>query len=195
MTKQKYSIPVRLNERLELLVETLASSGDGICRYQGYTIFVPTAIPGDRLTGEIIKTTPRFGIARILKTLKSSPDRVSPPCHVFPICGGCKLQDLPYKKQLQFKKDVVRDSLERLGKLELNFPIRLLPADTPYFYRNKGSFAIQKIAGKNSIGFYQQRSHDVVDSDRCDTVFPEINTTKEIVRRHLGSVDNNNTIL
>ena len=59
MAKPKHKIPVKINERLELQIDSLASSGDGICHYSGYTVFVPSAVPGDRFLGEIIKITPK----------------------------------------------------------------------------------------------------------------------------------------
>ena len=96
MAKQKHIIPVRNGEKLELTVDSQGSSGDGICRYEGYTIFVPGGLPGDQVFAEVIKTTPRFGVTRVIERRVASPDRVEPPCPVFAQCGGCKLQDLKY---------------------------------------------------------------------------------------------------
>ena len=66
MPKEKQTIPVNLGDQLELKVETLASSGDGLCRHEGYTLFLPTGLPGDVVKCEIVKTTPRFGVARAI---------------------------------------------------------------------------------------------------------------------------------
>ncbi|MFQ5671864.1 MAG: 23S rRNA (uracil(1939)-C(5))-methyltransferase RlmD [Nitrospinales bacterium] len=182
MAKQKLDIPVRRGERLELTVETLASSGDGISRYQGYTLFLPTAVSGDCVVGEVIKTTPRFGVIRIVETTSRSADRVDPPCPVFPQCGGCKLQNLPYEKQIAFKQQVVADDLLRIGKLQWPEPIQAIPAVEPYHYRNKASFAVQKRSGRLQIGFFRQGTHDVEDSSQCETLAEPINRVKEIIR-------------
>jgi len=103
MAKQKHIIPVRPSDKLELTVESQGSSGDGICKHKGYTLFVPGGIPGDLVFAEVIKITPRFGVTRIIEQRSPSPDRIKAPCPVFTKCGGCKLQDLKYDKQMEFK--------------------------------------------------------------------------------------------
>jgi len=65
MAKLKLNIPVKKGDRLELDVETLASSGDGLCRYEGYTLFTPGGLPGDKIVGKVVKTTPRFGVMKM----------------------------------------------------------------------------------------------------------------------------------
>ena len=158
MAKLKLNIPVKRGDRLELDVETLASSGDGLCRHEGYTLFTPGGLPGDRVLGKIIKTTPRFGVVDVLKRIELSKDRVDPPCPVFFKCGGCKFQYLNYEKQLQFKVQVVKDSLQRIAHIEIPENIEIIPADTGYQYRNKGSFAVQGKGGKPQIGFYAEKA-------------------------------------
>jgi 23S rRNA (uracil1939-C5)-methyltransferase len=185
MAKTKLNIPVKRGDRLELDVETLASSGDGLCRHEGYTLFTPGGLPGDKVLGKVIKITPRFGVVDVLKRIELSKDRVDPPCPVFFKCGGCKFQDLDYEKQLQFKVQVVKDSLQRIAQLETPDDIETIPADPGYQYRNKGSFAIQGKGGKPAIGFYAEGSHKIADSPTCDILLPAINDAKEWIRQLL----------
>ena len=185
MAKLKLNIPVKKGDRLELDVETLASSGDGLCRYEGYTLFTPGGLPGDRVLGKITKTTPRFGVMKVFKVIEFSKDRVDPPCPVFFNCGGCKFQDLAYEKQLPFKIQIIKDSLKRIAHIEPPENIEIIPADSQYQYRNKGSFAVQGNTGKPLIGFYAEGSHDVADSATCDILLPAINDTKEWLRQLL----------
>jgi len=182
MAKRKLNIPVKRGDRLELDVETLASSGDGLCRHEGYTLFTPGGIPGDRVRGKVIKTTPRFGVVDVFERMQLSKDRVDPPCPVFFKCGGCKFQDLNYEKQLEFKIQVVRDSLSRIGGIELPEKIEALAAERQYHYRNKGSFAVQGKTSDPQIGFYSEGSHDVADSPVCDILLEPINKAKEWLR-------------
>ena len=182
MPKEKYTIPVKPGDQLELAIETLASSGDGLCRHEGYTLFIPTGLPGDVARCEIVKTTPRFGVVQVLGFSEKSKDRADPPCRVFPECGGCKLQHLEYEKQLAFKAQSVTDALERIGKIDLAVPIESVPAERNLHYRNKGSFALSHRRGKPHIGFYKQGTHEVVDSTTCDTLLEPINAIKEWVR-------------
>ena len=185
MAKLKLNIPVKRGDRLELDVETLASSGDGLCRHEGYTLFTPGGVPGDKVLGKVIKITPRFGVVDVLKRIELSKDRIDPPCPVFFKCGGWKFQDLNYEKQLQFKVQVVKDSLQRIAGLDTPENIKTIPADSGYEYRNKGSFAIQGKGGKPAIGFYAEGSHNIADSTTCDILLPAINDTKEWIRQLL----------
>jgi len=182
MAKPKSIIPVKTGDRLELTIETQGSSGDGICRHEGYTLFVPGSLPGDRVMAEISKTTPRFGVVRVLERLQLSESRIAPPCPVFPECGGCKLQDLRYDRQMQFKVGVVADSLRHIAKIPPPEDIKTLPADRPYHYRNKASFAVSLQDKKLEIGFYRQGTHEVADSDSCDILLAPINGVKEWIR-------------
>ena len=183
MAKLKLNIPVKKGDQIELNVETLASSGDGLCRQDGYTLFTPGGLPGDRIVGKVIKVTPRFGVVKVFKVTALSMYRVDPPCPVFFECGGCKFQNLSYEQQLRFKVKIVRDSLERIGHIEAPKDIPVIPSDSQYYYRNKGSFAIQGNAGKPEIGFYAEGTHDVADSSTCNLLLPAINEAKEWLRQ------------
>jgi len=182
MAKPKSILPVKTGDRLELTIETQGASGDGICRHQGYTLFVPGSLPGDIVKGEISKTTPRFGVAKVVERLKPSEFRIAPPCPVFPECGGCKLQDLSYDQQMQFKVRVVTDGLKHIAKIPPPEDIKTLPADRPFHYRNKASFAVALKDKKLEIGFYKQGTHEVADSDSCDILLAPINAVKEWLR-------------
>ena len=77
----------------------------------------------------VIKTTQRFGLVDIFERVQLSKNRVDPPCSVFLKCVGCKFQDLHYEIQLEFKIQVVRDSLSRIGGIELPEKIEVLASD------------------------------------------------------------------
>jgi len=185
MAKLKLKIPVKRGEHLELEVETLASSGDGLCHYKGYTLFIPGGLPGDRILGNVTKTTQRFGVISVLERIEPSKNRVDFPCPVFLKCGGCKFQDFDYKNQLGFKTQVVRDNLIRIGGIKIPEKTIALAAERQYRYRNKGSFAIQGKASDPQIGFYSEGSHKVADSSVCDILLEPINKTKEWIRQLL----------
>jgi len=182
MAKQQYNIPVKGGDQLPLTVDTLASSGDGIGRHEGYTIFIPGGLTGDRVMAHITKTTPRFAVSRIVERLESSPHRIEPACPVFETCGGCKFQNLNYEQQMAFKAQVVSDALQHIGKIELPSAVTPLPADPVYHYRNKGSFAVQRPGNRLKIGFFKQGTHEVVDSDVCGVLVEPINAIKEWLR-------------
>lgn len=182
LAKQKLEIPVKVGDDVELDIESLASSGDGVSHHSGYTLFVPHALPEDRVRARITKTTKRFGVTRVVERLHSTPDRVEAPCAVFPECGGCKIQDWSYARQMAFKVQLVQDALAHIGKVDVAVPIESIPADEPLHYRNKASYAIEKRGKKPSIGFYRQGTHHVVDHAECHTLMKPITSIKEWLR-------------
>ncbi|MBI5748853.1 MAG: 23S rRNA (uracil(1939)-C(5))-methyltransferase RlmD [Nitrospinae bacterium] len=197
MAKPVFKIPVKCGEKFELSVEDIASSGDGISHYKGYTLFVPQTVKGDRVLIEVIKTTPRFGITKIIKLLKPSTWRINPECPIYFECGGCQLQHIKYDEQMVFKKKVVKDSLERIGKIKLEFDgftslttgHEIIPARQPFFYRNKGIFHFKRTRKGLKAGFFAKGTHNVVDIKDCPVLLEPINKVKETIRR---SIENKN---
>jgi len=192
LSKPALNIPVQSGERLELEIETLNSHGDGIARKDGYTVFLPDALPGDRVLAQIVKTTPRFGVARVVERIQAGPDRIDAPCPVFPACGGCRFQHLTYEKQLAFKRQVVADAFSHIAKRDLAVEIQTIAADPVFEYRNKASFALAGRGRYLEIGFYKSGTHEVVDSAVCNTVAGPINAVKEwlrgLMQRHHVSI-------
>jgi len=185
MAKIKYQIPVKCGTRLELLVETLGASGDGIAHHEGYTLFVPEGLPGDRVYAEVNKTTTRWGSVRTIERLSNSPDRIPSPCEVFPKCGGCQLLWLNYDKQIEYKKETLSENLKRIGKFETHPEITVIPSDKIFGYRNKGIFPVQQRKEYLNIGFYEKESHFVIDSTSCDVMVEPINAIKESLRKRI----------
>src|SRR3972149_386066 len=189
MAKPKFKIPVKCGEKFELSVEDIASSGDGISHYKGYTLFVPQTVKGDRVFVEVIKTTPRFGVTRPIKLITHSTDRIEPECPIYFECGGCQLQHIKYDEQMEFKKKAVKDSLERIGKIKLEFKPEIIPARQPFFYRNKGIFSLKRTRKGLKVGFFAKGTHNVVDIKNCPVLLEPINKIKEAIRR---SIENKN---
>jgi 23S rRNA (uracil1939-C5)-methyltransferase len=185
----KNNIPVKIGDQIELVVEAMASSGDGIARHDGYTIFLPSGILLDRVKAEISKTTPRFANAKIIEIIQSSSFRATPPCPVFPHCGGCRFQDLNYEQQMEFKVKTVSDALRRIGGIEPSIEIKPFPADNPWSYRNRARFSISKSKGKINLGFLSRGSHQIVDSHQCGILIDPINEIKEWLRTILQEND------
>src|SRR3990167_8331372 len=189
MSKPEFKIPVKCGLQLELSIEGIASSGDGICRYKGYTLFIPRTIEGDRMLVGVVKTTPRFGVTRIIKLIKPSTKRIKPECPVYSECGGCQLQHIKYDEQMEFKKKVVKDSLERIGKIKMEIRAEIIPARQPFFYRNKGIFSLKRTRKGLKVGFFAKGTHDVVEIKNCPVLLEPINKIKEAIRR---SIENKN---
>ncbi|KXH86779.1 23S rRNA (uracil(1939)-C(5))-methyltransferase RlmD [Sporosarcina sp. HYO08] len=161
------SFIVNKNDRLTVSVEDLTHDGSGVAKVEGYPLFIPGALPGEEVDIVVGKTLKNYGFARLLHVVKPSPDRVKPPCHVFPECGGCQLQHLSYEGQLVQKRKMVRDVMDRIAKLP-DVPVHPVKGmQDPWRYRNKSQIPFSERDGKIVSGFYRSRTHHIVDTDVC----------------------------
>ncbi len=156
-----------VGESVELIIDGLTAGGEGVARHRGFTIFVPRALPGDRVRAEIISLKPSYGRALLKELLSPAGDRVGPPCPFYEACGGCQLQQLSYESQLNHKRQWVIDALQRIGKLENVRVHETLPMADPWHYRNKAQFPVGQVAGNIVAGPYRRRSHEIVPIDDC----------------------------
>src|SRR6185436_2656689 len=133
-----------VGDLLELRIDALAGSGDGVGRTEdGRVVFVPFTAPGDRVRARIAELHPRYARAELDQVLEPSPSRVAPPCPVFGVCGGCSWQHVDYAVQCDAKRRIAEDALCRVGKLTLPGPIALHPSPEPYAYRARARAAVE----------------------------------------------------
>lgn len=182
-----FIIPVEKNREYIVTIEALSSEGSGIGRIDGYTLFVPQAVSGDKARILVLKTKTSYGYAKVLELITPSEKRAVPPCPHFSKCGGCQLMCLNYEEQLDFKKNIVRDALKRIGGIDTD--IDIIGTDNPYRYRNKMVFPIDF---RGDWGFYRERSHDVIPLKDCllgDILNSEImNAVSEYIKKYNVSV-------
>jgi 23S rRNA (uracil1939-C5)-methyltransferase len=162
-------LPVALHDVIELEAVGLAHEGEGVGRFGGFTLFVPGALPGERVRARVTELRKNFGRAELLDVLVASPDRVAAPCAVYARCGGCQLQHFAYEGQLRWKRQLVVDALERIGKLRDVVVHEVIGMDDPWRYRNKAQVPIGFDLEEGGLvgGFYEQGSHRIVSTDAC----------------------------
>jgi 23S rRNA (uracil1939-C5)-methyltransferase len=143
-----------MNRVVELLLDGIAHGGEAMGRHAGKVVFVPYAIPGERVRVEIVEEKERWARARLLEVLEISRDRVEPPCPFFGPgkCGGCQWQHIAYTRQAELKEQIVADQLQRLGRMEQPPVLDIIaladsdalgaPVFLDYGYRNQIDFAI-----------------------------------------------------
>lgn len=165
MSKQK--APVKKNEQYEVTFTDLTHEGAAVAKIDGYTVFVPKGLPKERAIIKITKIGKGFGYGRLLETLEASADRIEPICPVFHRCGGCKLQHLSYEAQLLQKQKMVQDVLARIGKITDVTVHPTLGMSDPWRYRNKAQIPVADREGGLVAGFYQERSHHIIEMDEC----------------------------
>ncbi len=168
----------------ELEIFDMTDDGRGIARDNGRVVFVSDCVVGDVVRAEIFKEKKRYALGRTLQILKPSEHRVEPDCPYQDLCGGCVYGAVDYDTELKLKEKHVYDKLTRLGSQreeeEGTFVFQPITGmNTPYRYRNKAQMQIStggnimrkggiiENLGPAAVGFYQAKSHQVVDCQDC----------------------------
>lgn len=166
------------------LITDLGSKGEGIGKCQGLTLFVENTLPGDIVEAQLIRQTPRYGFAKLVRLNTPSPNRVQAPCAYVGTCGSCQIQSMAYAAQLRWKKEKIEAAFKRISHLPDMQVGAMYAMQDAYFYRNKAQFPVRLHQGKIQIGFYQTGSHEVVDIDACLVQHPALNTVLVALRAY-----------
>lgn len=156
---------------LDLTLTTMSNGADAIGRHEGKAIFVPFAIPNETVRVEIVEDKPTFARAKLIEVIAPSPDRATPVCKHFGVCGGCHWQHINYEAQLKWKKQVVIDQLKRIGGIASPPVADTIPSPSPLHYRNHVQFS-QTEDGK--LGFVAKMTNFIVPIDECHIAHPDI---------------------
>ncbi|BDG48903.1 23S rRNA (uracil(1939)-C(5))-methyltransferase RlmD [Parageobacillus sp. KH3-4] len=159
--------PVAKNEYYDATFEDLTHDGLGVAKINGFPIFVKNGLPGEKAKIKVIKVKKGYGYGRLIELYEQSPDRAEPPCPVYKQCGGCQLQHLSYDGQLRAKQKHVKEVMARIGKLENVIVHPVIGMKDPWRYRNKAQVPVGEREGGLVAGFYQERSHEIIDMDAC----------------------------
>jgi len=134
-----------IKKLININISAYAAEGKSLARLEdGKVIFVENAIPGDTIDLLITKDKKSWAEGRMTELITPSPDRITPFCQHFGICGGCKWQMLPYQKQLEYKQQQVNDQLQRIGQIELPPIQTIIGSKQERFYRNKLEFTFSQ---------------------------------------------------
>jgi 23S rRNA (uracil1939-C5)-methyltransferase len=153
-----------------LKIERPAYGGLCIARLDGVIIFVRGAIPGETVTVRIDEQKNDYSFGTATDIISPSDDRIQPLCEYYGVCGGCHMQFVAYERQVALKEEILLDSIRRTAKTDIALSYPLID-NSPWSYRHRGQF---KISG-SSIGFFREKTRDVVDIKACPLMIPEIN--------------------
>ena len=154
-----------IESAFEVDLDKLVYGGEAMGRLlDGRAVFVPFGLPGETVQVRLVEEKRGFARGELLEVLKPSPDRITPQCKHFMVCGGCHYQHLPYEAQTQAKADILKDQLIRIGKLDDPPVEETIPSPNPWNYRNHVQFH-QDREGK--LGFQAARSHEIVPIEEC----------------------------
>ena len=176
--------PYEWHEVVELKIETLSNLGAGIAKPDGWVVFVPFALPGERIRAKVWRNEANCSHADLVEILDPSPDRIEPHCRHFTICGGCQYQHLPYEKQLEWKTRQVRELLLHMVGIEEEVN-PTIPSPKQWGYRSKITphFQRPKPGEDFPIGFLEfNRRTRLVDVYNCPIAMDEINEALQPIR-------------
>lgn len=160
------------NQILTVEIVDITSEGEGIGKINGYPFFVKDTVIGDYAEIRVTRVKKNYAYARLEKVLTPSPFRINAKCTFHRQCGGCQIQAMSYKRQLEFKESKVRNHLIRIGGFEPELIDRIMEPivgmEEPFHYRNKAQYPVGKDKEGNPVaGFYAGRTHTIIANTDC----------------------------
>ena len=187
------------NDIVTVTIEDIGINGEGIGKANGFPLFIKDAIIGDVVEAKVMKAKKNYGYARLINIVTPSSARVPAKCPIARQCGGCQIQEMEYSKQLEFKYNKVKGSLERIGGFAADTLESVLEPiigmEVPFYYRNKAQFPFGTDKEGNPItGFYAGRTHTIIPNTDCPLGVPVNQEILEVVldymkKYHVPSYD------
>ncbi len=178
-------------DEIVVQVDSLDLDGRGVARHEGKVVFVPGALPGERVRAEVIGRKPKFDRARLLEILQESALRVRPMCPHFGLhpgaCGGCSMQHLEPRAQLAIKQRVLEDALWHLGRLRAERVLRPIEG-SPWRYRHRARLGVRYVPKKGGVlvGFHERASSYVADMRQCHVLPARVSDLLAPLRASIG---------
>lgn len=188
---------------MDITIEKLIYGGDGLAHHEGSTVFVPFVLPAERVSAAPVERKKKFIRARVDKLIEPSAGRAVPPCPHFGLCGGCNYQHIAYEAQLQYKTEILRETLRRLGHIEWPGEIAA-HASPPWSYRNRAQWKVRALdqaaanpsatasSGEQQgtslrIGYFGANSTTLRVVDQCAILSPQLLKTFLAFRQALAA--------
>lgn len=183
----------------KVVITDIGAEGNAIARIDNQVVFVPMLIPGDVVDIRVRKKRRKFLEGTVVRFHEYSPDRITPKCPHFGICGGCKWQHLPYDKQLYWKEKQVKDNLTRIGKLDIPVLDPVIGSSEVFLYRNKLEYTFSdkrwltreemisdnESLNEDALGFHIPGLFDkVLDIRECHLQPEPSNSIRNALRRY-----------
>ncbi|MED3645079.1 23S rRNA (uracil(1939)-C(5))-methyltransferase RlmD [Caldifermentibacillus hisashii] len=175
-------IPVKKNDYIDVEFVDLTHEGQGVAKLDGFPIFVPGGLPGESAQIKILNVKKNYGYGKLIEIKEKSPYRVEIPIEDMHKYGGCQLHHMSYEGQLQFKQNLVEQTLTRIGKLQDVNIHPIIGMEQPFHYRNKAQVPVGERNGRLITGFYKPRTHEIIDTDESVIHMEAINDAIKIVK-------------
>ena len=164
----------RVGALLELNLTDLGRDGRSLGRHDGQVVFVEGGLPGERVLARITARGRGHLVGQLKTVLQHAPERRSPPCILADHCGGCGLQPLADQAQRHWKQEMVRQTLQRIGHLDV-IVRPLIGAEAGLGYRNRALIPLERSGdGRLRAGYYRRGTHQIVNMNHCPVLDPRI---------------------
>jgi 23S rRNA (uracil1939-C5)-methyltransferase len=150
-------------------IEKLVYGGAGLARREGRVLLVPFVLPGEQVRVEVERERAGVIQARLVEVVEAAPGRVEPRCPYFRRCGGCSYQHASYRLQLEQKRIILEETLQRVGKLAPP-PVEVV-SGPEWEYRNRAQFHLER----GRIGYFAHGSHRLCAVEQCPIASPQLN--------------------
>jgi 23S rRNA (uracil1939-C5)-methyltransferase len=176
---------LRVGDSIEITTERLAYRGEARPPTTRVLLsFVPLAAPNERLRVRVTERKKNYARAVIESILEASPSRREPPCQYFGSRGGCQIQHINYRAQLESKVGFVRDALKRIGGVKWPHEIPIRHAQE-FGYRSRAQIKVDN--GSRRVGFNRPSSSEICDVETCSILVPELDGALQTIRREFGN--------
>ncbi len=175
--------------RVELLINGLSHDGQGVGRLDDQAVFVPGALPGERVEVRLVHRARRHWLAELVAVQQPAENRRRPPCILADHCGGCSVQHLEDVAQQDWKHQKVVDAIRRIAHLDT--PVApLFSAPGGLGYRNRAIIPLERCEdGRLKAGFYRRGSHRIVNMNHCPVLDPRLDALIEPLKKDLEASD------
>ena len=160
---------VNIKKNEEYIVDVIDNgfSGEGIAKIDGFTVFVPNVLKGEKVKIKILKVLSSHAFGKSLEILEKDSSRKEVDCQIFYKCGGCTLRYADYGKTLDIKKEAVLSTFRKNYGKEISLD-EVIGMENPYNYRNKlqNPIGVDK-DGKTVMGVFKERTHEIIETSCC----------------------------
>ena len=187
----KEQATIQVGQEFPLTIKRLGINGEGVGFFKRNVVFVKGALPGEIVTAQVTTVNPKYAEATIKKIRQASPDRVTPPCPVYDVCGGCQLQHMTYERELIEKRDMIIQALERYVKdLAPTIDVKqTLGMENPWHYRNKSQFQVRQFGKDIKAGLYSEGSNKLIDINECIVQHPVTTHITNEIKKYLEQLN------
>ncbi|MBP1761119.1 MAG: methyltransferase, TrmA family [Firmicutes bacterium] len=169
---------------MDCYIDGISHAGEGVARINGKATFIPFTIPGETVTIKLTEEKKNYQRAHLENIITPSPDRIDPPCRHYFICGGCSYQHVNYERQMVLKRQVVEETIKRIGGIDVKVnPV--IGMEDPWHYRNKVEWHTGIKSGEPVLGYYINNSHTLIDIEDCLLISQNMKDCSRYIKRYL----------